>query len=252
MLPFPSPLLFGTPSAPVTDPNFSSTKLLLSGNGVDGSTTFTDESAAARGAATSTGAGATTVQVATSASVFGGSAIRFDGAHNDFIGWADHADWLLRTDTTIEGWFNFDDTTTQTLVSHYNTTSSQRGWVWYLASSTNLELDGSTTGGSVNFVFNSTGSGFTFSPGTWYYLCLERSGNTMRMYAGTAGGTTTMIAKTTSAVSFFDSTAQLRISGRGDGSQCMAGYLDEFRWSAIARYNTDAGYAVPTAAFPRS
>jgi hypothetical protein len=90
---------------------------------------------------------------------------------------------------------------------------------------------------------------------TWYYLCVERFGTTFRMYVGTAGGSTTMLGKVTNSISIFDATANINVGGEQTtgNTNAMFGNIDELRLTVgVARYNTDAGFLVPTAAFPRS
>lgn len=238
-------LLMRTAAAVVTDPNFASTVLLLSMDGANGSTTFTDQSFAARGNATVSD----NAQVVTAFKKFGTGSLRLDG-NNDALNFADSADWTLSGDFTLEGWLSFDTTvlgSVQTIVAHYNTTTNQRGWWWRyrgdLATDT-IEFIGSSDGSATSTVI--TGN-WTPVADTFYFVVLERSGTTFRIYIDG-----TMLAKATSAISLFNSSGQLIIGQTGNLANAMKGNIDEFRLTLAARYNSDGGHVVPTAAFPRS
>src|SRR4249919_3280572 len=85
----------------LTDPSFTSTIVLWSGDGANASTTFPDESFAARGNGVIIGGN---TQVDTSHKVYGTGSIRFDSGRNDGLGYNDHADWTLGTSSfTLEG-----------------------------------------------------------------------------------------------------------------------------------------------------
>jgi hypothetical protein len=238
-------------AAVVTDPSFANTVLILSGDGTNGSTgPFTDESAAAHGNATNSAA---TVLVSTADKVFGSGSMRFGTGSAASLTYSDNADWTLgSSDFTVEMFVKLDNGASGgALLTHYNATGSQRAWI--------LNFDGATfnfqatASGSVGVSTLVTGA-FTPTSNTWYYICVERSGTTFRLYTGTPGGSATMLAKATSSMTIFDSTATLRINGQNGGTGSVLGMnIDELRMTKnTARYNTDAGYAVPTAAFPRS
>jgi hypothetical protein len=236
-------------AAPATDPSFSSTVLLLSGDGTAGSTTFTDESFAARGAAfTST----SFAVVDTSIKKFGTGSIRLSGASGS-LSYADHADWTLGANPfTIDIWASFDSTaieSTNALISHYSTTSNQRGW--------NFLYDGALATNSLIFVGSSTGSSASnIVAGNWTppaadtpnLLTIERNAsNVFRLYVDGV-----MLAKATNSLTLFNSTSTLNIGNVASGGQAMKGNQDEIRVTLAARYNNDAGFSVPSAAFPRS
>jgi hypothetical protein len=230
-----------------TDPHFASTKLLLSCDGANGSTTFTDESAAARGAATVTNQ----AQVSTALAKYGTGSLRLDGVGDD-IKYADHADWTLSTsDFTIECWASFDTTWIESnavLFSHYNTTSNQRGWIFDYRggeATNNLRFAASSNGTSAAVIVSGN---WTPTADTFYHLVAERSGTTFRLYIDG-----TMLAKATNAIDIFNSTASLIIGETANSADPMKGNIDEPRITlGVARYNSDSGYTLPTAPFPRS
>jgi hypothetical protein len=229
-----------------TDPHFASTVVLLSFDGANGSTTFTDGSFAARGNANATGDS----QVVTAFKKFGTGSARLDG-NLDSIAFTDHADFTLSGDFTLEGWFSFDTTvlgSIQTLVAHYNTTSNQRGYWWRyrgdLATDA-LEFIGSADGSTTATV---TTGNWTPVADTFYFLVLERSGTTFRQYVDGV-----MLSKATNAISLFDASGQFIIGQTGNLANTLRGNVDEFRLTlGVARYDSDAGHAVPTGPFPRS
>lgn len=248
----------GVTSGVVTDPNFANTILLVGGNGTNGvAADAPDESFAAHGNGVSSGSGVTDAVYDTANKVFGVSSIRFDSGFNDLVRWSDHADWTLGTsDFTIEMWLRLSsNTVTQTIIGHWNTTGNQRGWCLSYNggdATDTLKFFGSSDGSTTTTI--ATSSAWTPTVDDWYFVCAERSGNTFRIYAGQAGGTATMIATASNAISLFNSSAPLQLSGQTQSeATCMNGNIDELRVTlGVARYANDAGFAVPTAAFPRS
>lgn len=243
--------LFG----PESDPQFSSTILLNSGEGTVGNAAHEpDLSFAARGNGTAVGAGATDASYSNAAFVFGATSVRFDSARNDAVEWADHADWTLGTsDFTIEGFFFHDENTVnETLCSHTTSTGNQRGWNFRYAgaiATDALEFSASSDGATLANIV--TGA-WTPTISTWYYYCVERSGNDFRIYAGPLNGTASMLAKAANAISIFNANSVFRWGATGTFGDPYRGYMDERRITLAARYATDAGFAVPTAEFPRS
>lgn len=247
-----------TPSGPITDPNFASTILLCGCEGTNGTdANLDDESFANHANGVSGGSGATDTSYDTSQKVFGSSSAHFAG-FNDFIRFADHADWTLGTSNfTIEFFwrneFTGDLTRVMDFISHYNASTTQRGW--------QIQHNGGVTPKKLNFVASPDGTSVSNiisadwapSNATWYYICAERSGNVFRLYVGEPGGNTTMIGTVTNAISLFNSSAQLQISGNpASEAETLGGWMDEIRITTVARYATDAGYPVPSVAFPRS
>lgn len=246
----------GGGSAPTNDPHFASTVLLLSGNGANGSTTFTDESAAARGAASNVVGG---TSVDTTIKLFGTGSIEFEAGRNDALEFNDHADWTLgSSDFTIECFaYHFENTQADTLLSHYDSFNNNRGWSFQYRGDLNPDIlwFQCTSDGTSGTQF-SVSANWTPTVNTWYYYCIERSGSTFRLYAGPAGGTASRLNSGTSSLTIFNSTEELRIGSihaLGALSEGFMGHLDEIRVTlGVARYQNDSGFAVPTAAFPRS
>jgi hypothetical protein len=186
--------------------------------------------------------------VDTSLKKFGTGSIRFSGSTGS-VQFADHADWTLGAgDFTIEMWASFDTTwieSTSSLISHYSTTSNQRGWDCQYRggdATNNLSFVASSTGTSASFIVQGN---WTPTADTFYHVVFERSGTTFRIYVGG-----TMLAKATNSLTIFDSTSALNLGNAGSGGEALKGNLDEVRVTiGVARYNSDGGY---TCRLPRS
>lgn len=238
--------LAGGGGNPNDDPHLGSVVLLLGFEGADGATATSDESPAARGAATFFNQ----AQLDTAQKKFGSSSLLLDGT-DDRITFPDHADWTFgsSTDFTIEAWVRFNNTTGfQAVCSHWTATGPDQSWVFDKNSSHELRFAYSTDGSSTVEVKGTWGP----STGTWYHVAADKSGGTLRIYADG-----TMIAKATSVPSFHNSATGLRIGTAGGTAfgevNDFNGWIDELRITrGVARYASDAGYTVPAAAFPRS
>jgi hypothetical protein len=247
-LPLPSPLLMNNSALGLSDPGFSTTVVLLGMNGTNGSTTFTDESHAARGAATVGGS----AQVSTTSPKFGTGCLLLNGT-TDAIGYPDHTDWIFSGDATWEGWFSFAaggiGGATQVLMSQWDASVNSRSWILQLTSTT-LQFAVSATGSSTLTV-NLT-STWTPTADTFYHIAIDRSGNTWRLYRDG-----TMLTSATQSLGTSNSTAAMRIgcsqTSGGTNANFMNGKVDEVRINnGHAYYASNGGYTVPTAAFPRS
>lgn len=231
------------------DPDYASTVLLLSCDGSSGSTTFTDESFVARGNGTANG----NTNVSTANPKFGSGGMRLDGI-GDFLSFADSADWNFGSGAfTLEGWFRIDadsvETGIHTFISQWTTPSNR---------ALSLSYNGGAATNVINFSVSNNGTGTTFTlSANWtptgdqyYHIAVDRSGNVWRLYIDG-----TMVASTTSATTMFDSATTLRIGARDSAglTDFLKGYVDEIRITkGVARYASDGGFTVPTAAYPRS
>lgn len=227
------------------DPHIAQNVLLLGMDGADGATTTSDESSAAHGAATSFDG---TAQLDTAQSKFGSASLLLDG-NSDFIVFADSTDWTFDGDFTVEAWIRFNSLTGfQTIVCQWNT-GLEKAWLFdFPGSASNvLRFGFSTTGGNQTFVQ----SAWTPSVNTWYHVAVDRTGSTLRLYADGAS-----LGSHTFAGSTSNEAEELRIgafSASGVGDNFFNGWIDELRITkGVARYASDSGYTVPTAAFPRS
>jgi hypothetical protein len=233
---------------PNADPFLGSVVLLMGFNGADGSTTMADESPSAKGNASVFG----NAQLDTAQQKFGTASLLLDGV-DDRITFSDSADG----DFTVEAWIRFNDLTGfQTIVSHWSDNGSNAGWLLdYTGSATNdLRFGYTQDGNTVNAVF--AGGDWTPSTGVWYHVAASRAGNTLRVFAGSAGSTTLIGSADVTGVTLANSGEGLRI-GTIEASNGISeindfnGWIDEIRITkGVGRYSST--FTVPTAAFPRS
>lgn len=229
------------------DPNFTSVVLLVPWNGTDGQTTATDLSNAGHTLSFQANA-----QIDTAQSWFGGSSLLLDG-DSDRVESADSADWSMAAgDWTMEGFIrvsSFALEATQTIYSHYSSTSNQRSF-WWRFSATAMEFIYSTNGTATTTISGA----FTFSTATWYYVAAKRSGTSLILYAALATDPTTTVIQTgaVAADSFFNSSTVFRIGSAqsaGVNAAELNGWMNQTRITkGVAR---DVS-SVPTAAFPTS
>lgn len=226
-----------------TDPSFASVLLLCGFNGVDASTSFTDESSYARTLTTVGNAQVDTAQVK-----FGTGSGLFDGS-GDRITAPDSADWQFSGQFTVEA---FIRTTTiaagvGAIASHYANTINQ-GWRLYRSGSAiNAEFSTAASGTPAHVV-NTASS--VIAANTWHHICFERDGSDkMRVYVDGV-----MQASKTSATGTSNNTSDpFKIGEAQSGLTGWNGWIDEVRITkGVARYASDAGFVVPTAKYPRS
>lgn len=222
---------------------FSNVKLLMGFNDTDGSTGspgMADESGAAHGTATVTGA----AQIDTAQSVFGGSSYLGDGS-TSYISFADHADWnLANQNFTLE----FRVRTTTVSGTHFVcgqwSSGGNLGWTVYFDNAT-LQLV-VTENGTSGFIPVTT----TLAANTWYAIAIDFNGSKYRMYKDGV-----MSTSSTASYTIFNSSNPLLIGANNNaGSRFyFSGWIDELRLTVgTARYASDGGYTVATSAFPRS
>lgn len=233
------------------DPFLSYVVLLLGFEGADGSTSISDESPHASFHPTGTVIG--NAQIDTAQFKFGTSSLLSDGT-GDGVSFVDTNDWDLSD-------ANSDQFTIELWVRTTTATPSDRGLVWQggvvgsgcFAFWTNTTGNGEleflgATGGTFNWSVST--SGLNWVTGTWYHIAVDKDvTGKVRLYRDGV-----MVASGTPASSvLFNSSQTLRVGCDGSGGRSWPGWIDEVRITkGIARYASDAGFAVPTAAFPRS
>jgi hypothetical protein len=233
----------------VTDPDFASVLLLMGFNGTDGSTAITDESPSAR---TVTVAG--NAQIDTAQSKFGGSSLLLDGT-GDYLTVPDSADWNFAGQFTLEAFFRLSSSApnnTEYIVMSHRGSSAQLAWLLSVTSSAStpgITVHISTNGSTeAHNVF--TASGGMFSTDTWHHIAADRDGSgKLRIYLDGVMKSSKLSATGTP----FDLSNPVGIGASGTGLRPFFGHLDEVRITAgTARYASDGGFTVPTAAFPRT
>ena len=219
----------------------SFTKLLLRGDGSNGSTTIVDSA----GLHSPTAVG--NAQISTAQSKFGGSSLLLDGT-GDYITTPNSADFLFgASDFTIDCWLR--PTALGTAASIFSTAGGA-GVITALElyfTATTLVAYAATATGSWD-VFSATNFGsHGMSTGNWYHFAFVRNGSNWAYYIdgvskGTQTSSATLYTSETRACSFgheFQSVG---------GAQGWNGHIDEYRVSkGIARWTT--GFTPPTSAY---
>ena len=230
---------FYKPTSSGADAN---TLLMLHSNTTDGSTVMTDSSASgltltARGNA----------QHDTAEKKFGASSILFDGTE-DVVSIDDNATleaMLDGSDFTIECWFNTVDTAVdKILIIKERPTTGIVLAVTHENGNLKVRMDDTPDN---TFEVNILTTGLTLNDGAWHHVALVRNGTTVTIYIdGTAWGTTG-----TFSGALYNSTGPWSIGGLygSDGIVYtgLTGWIDEIRFSDIARYTTN--FTPATSAF---
>lgn len=208
------------------------TKLMLHGDGVDGSTTITDEIGKV---ATVLG----NTQIDTAQFKFSTASIYFDGT-GDSITFLDSADWAFGTgDFTIDFWARFEVSGAgHTFFSQF--VSSSEYTRFHLNNGNTLAFAHESSGNFISF-----SSSWTPSLATWYHIALVRNGTTFTLYVDGVA-----LVTTTDADSIAEMTAVAEI-GSFNATNYFQGWLDEYRVSkGIARWT--ANFTPPTVAYSAS
>jgi len=211
--------------------NDSYTKLLLHCNGVDESTTFTDDSASSH---TITANG--DAQIDTAQKKFGTGAILLDGT-GDYLSIPDSSDWDFGSgDFTIDFWIRFN-----AFVTGYNGIFDQfantRAWACSYHTSDGLYFNWSTNGSSVS----GEPRAWTASLNTWYHIAIVRNGTVVKLFVdGTQLGSDVSIGTDI----IYNSNVALFIGAYHTGDITTDGYIngwmDEIRISkGIARWTSN-------------
>ena len=189
---------------------WSDYKLLLHCNGADESVVFTDASVAAHGNATVAG----TAQVDTAVKKWGTGSLLLDGT-GDYLTYADHADWDISTDWTLDLWIKYNSISISFIVEHYESNNDR----WRLAYWDGLGFCMPSGGNNIVNL-----SGGTISDNDWHHVCVVRkAGQYWGMYLD---GTQVAYTNDTSMDTF---AGNLYIGTWGGGGYSVNGYMDEIR-----------------------
>ena len=231
-----------TGAAVACDPYFGNVVLLMGYEGPNNSTGapgMTDESPAAHGTATTNGG---SVSIVTGQFKFGTSSLNLGGGSD--IQFPDSNDFYFGSGNyTIELWVRHSNVAGQ---QAYVGQWQSAGNYSYLLSTTSTALTlNVSTDGTNNFAISGS-----WSPviNTWYHIAVDWDGVKTRLYVNGA-----MIGSDTTARTFFNSPNNFSIGSTSlDNAVWFNGWMDELRITkGVARYASDSGFAVPTAAFPR-
>jgi hypothetical protein len=217
------------------DPNFANVELLLHGDGTSGSTTITDNSL---NAITVTANG--NAQIDTAVKKLGTGSIKFDGTGD-----------YLSIDGTSYSIDLSGDFTIEFFVRHANATGNQKY----------LDLRESGVGDTTNYILIDTNTNFRLfidgsdrlsggaggpSADTWYHIAVVRNGTSIKYFLD---GTEELdYTQSTPKDYTLDYSWLIAINGDLRNRNYLNGYLDELRFSSIARYTSN--FTVPTAPFP--
>lgn len=211
----------------------SYTKALLHMDGVDASTTFTDESGK-----TWTAVG--NAQIDTAQSVFGGASGLFDGA-GDLISTANSSDFDIASgDFTIDLRFRYNSTAgSQTLLGKRANTATNTPPFLIFSNGTTLIVYFYINGVLRDLQITISGN---ISSGTWYHIAFVRNGDVFTVYLdGISKNTETWSGSLSS------NSDNVRIGSDSDGFP-YNGWIDEFRFSkGIARWT--ANFTPPTSEY---
>lgn len=213
-----------------TNPTFADVSLLLSMNGSNGSTTFTDSSSNAF-TVSATG----NAQVSTAQSKFGGASGAFDGT-GDYLAIAADAAFAFGTgDFTVEAWVYVSNYLNNNL-NVFATAGVSSDFSCYLTHTGELAF----WNGSASTVF-----GGSASTGTWHHVAFSRDSGSMRAFLNgwQVGSTTTINTNLTN-------TQEVQFPATEDYSSPDC-YIDELRVTKGAAIYT-ANFQPPTSPFPTS
>lgn len=207
----------------------SYTKLLIPGNGTNGSTAITD----------SIGKAVTVVgntNISTAQSIIGGSSIYFDGS-GDYLTLADSDDWNFGSgDFTIDCWINSSITSGyMQIIGQYDTVFGNSSFVFCVNSNRLcfVIVNSSQTNNAINY----TATSGDVCNGNNNHVCLSRSGSNYRIFLnGQQVGTTQ-----TSSESLPNTSTILKIGKlRDDTTWYFNGYLSHIRITkGIARWTSN-------------
>jgi hypothetical protein len=228
------------------DPNFANVVFLAGFDGTNGATSYTEESASAR-ASSSFGTGA---QISTTRAKFGASSLSVNGSEGAKASWADQIDWQLAAANadpfTVEAWIYREgaQASARTVVGQY-LSFGNFAWRIYINANHTLSFVGDRTGSASQWTVTSTG---TVPQDAWTHIAADKDADgVVRLFADGA-----MIGKATPTnPTIHNAAAPLDIGGVF--TNAITGYVDELRITkGVNRYGSDASFAPPAVAFPRS
>jgi hypothetical protein len=226
------------------DPSFSSVSLLLSMNGTNNSTTFTDSS---NNAFTPTVYG--NAKISTAQSKFGGASGLFDG-NGDYFTYSDNAAFQLGTGAfTVEALiYVVSQANTYPTFLGSGVSSFTTGAVYFSAWGDNNP----TPANRKKFGFGTFASGgivqstTSLATGQWYHIAVTRTGTTVRLFIN---GTLEATATNSESINLSASGLVVGACGWSNTTDAFNGYVDDLRITkGVARYT--ASFTVPSQAFP--
>lgn len=223
------------------DTLWSKVRLLLSMDGSNDGTSFTDASLEAQTVTRSGGA-----VTATGTKKYGTASAYF-ATSGDYLNVADVLSLeLAARDFAIEMWINTTNGSQySTLISRVP--NSFASGMWTLM----MNHDSATAGDLAFYVGDvSTGSptllgGSGLRDGAWHHVAVSRSGSTWNLYVDG-----TRVATTTSSATIADISGDIRIGGDQFYGRQYVGYIDDLRVTVGSARYAGASITVPTSAMP--
>ena len=196
-------------------------------------------------------------KISTSQSQFGGSSIYFDGSGDYLRLNTDTTSVDFSGDLTMEAWVRFDEATT-----YNHKIFDLRGPQSAPALADTIHIDADMPGTGSFRVYldgaNRMSSNPAISANTWYHIALTRSGSTFNFWVDgtryvnyTAGSVVDYTVDYTSVIGVDQYNQNPDTSTGLHASNNFEGYMDEIRWSDVARYSLGTTITVPSTAFTK-
>ena len=185
--------------------------------GADASTSATDDSITGHSITFNGSA-----QIDTAQFKFGTSSLLLSGGISDYITIADNDEFTIgANEFTVEAWVRFANASgNQAIISHWNDSGSQKGWVlWKYGNQ--LSFSTSSNGSS----YTRTDGPFTWAADTWYHVVATRdSANVIRLFVDGA-----LVGSKSDATNIFNCSADLTLGRLHDATFPLNGWIDEPR-----------------------
>ncbi len=219
----------GVPRVGYVDPHWDSVSLLMSMDGANGSTTFTDKSANNYVFSTFNGA-----QISTTQSRFGGSSGFFDGV-DDYLVYPGGPPNTAPTNLaiwstvpfTVECWFRFSADNNNTVISSLINVTSGVTTDWSFGPTAFRALKfafrASQIGGGTTTIALGTANN-VLAYNTWYHIAMTQNSGTIRVFLNG-----TQVASSSGYLTpLYAASAPLYIGSAGSGTSCnmFSGYID--------------------------
>lgn len=230
------------PNSGLTDRYFNYVSLLLHMDGVNGSTSFVDNSPRTK---TVTPAGST--QISTVQSKYGGASGFFNNT-NSYLTTPDNVDFNFSTgDWTLELFCNISPVEADILINK----AAGLGFypVQLRVFNSKFGVKGYNNAQFPALVYElGEDKGPIVTPGQWYHVVAARQNTNFYLYVDGI-----LIDYSTSNANLYYSNSPLSIGGTSDGLGLVSGYIDEVRITkGICRYPNGTRFIPPRKAFPDS
>ena len=214
----------------IEEPYADNVSLLLNGNGIDGSTTFTDSSSYGHTVTANGDAGISTTQ-----SKFGGASMYFDGSGDYLATGPDSSLSLDSGDFTVEAFIyatSLPSGISPIVSSRAVPSVSDLYWAFSVRSTGQLEFQSRNT---TQYFARSATSAITTN--TWYHVAAARQNNIITVYVNGVAGPTTV---DDGGINLSESYAGVGVFNYTGYVAYFPGYIDDLRITkGVARYTDD-------------